>query len=68
MQGYDSDPGAISFQSHHRNSWKSAFHVDGEGDRGVIKLVPKEGSSGSGATGLSHPYYWAAFILIGNGL
>ncbi len=42
--------------------------VDGEGDRGVIILPPKEVTSGSGSTGLSHPYYWAAFILIGNGL
>ncbi|MEL7039273.1 MAG: tetratricopeptide repeat protein, partial [Cyanobacteria bacterium J06592_8] len=42
--------------------------VEGEGDRSVIKLVPKEGSSGSASTGLSHPYYWSAFILIGNGL
>ena len=41
------------------------------GDRGQFRFVPAEpaASSGEGVTSaLSHPYYWAPFILIGNGL
>jgi CHAT domain-containing protein len=36
--------------------------------RGSIVVQPKEGSlSTQGADRLSHPYFWAPFILIGNG-
>ena len=42
---------------------------EGQG-RATIRLTPTDGGrSATGATkDLSHPYYWAPFILIGNGL
>jgi CHAT domain-containing protein len=42
---------------------------DGEG-RSLADVRPRPGASNSAQTspGLSHPYYWAPFILIGNGL
>ncbi|BAY64864.1 hypothetical protein NIES22_49640 [Calothrix brevissima NIES-22] len=41
------------------------------GDRGAINVEPLPGTStkpGRNLTNYSHPYYWAPFILIGNGL
>jgi CHAT domain-containing protein len=39
------------------------------GDGGFIQLDAKTGLPISNSSGnLSHPYYWAPFILIGNGL
>ena len=41
----------------------------GEGDRGNFAIVPSNPSKLSTIhQNLSHPYYWAPFILIGNGL
>ena len=37
------------------------------GQRALVAVVPKEGAAVS-QSGLTHPYYWAPFILIGNGL
>ncbi|NEQ70723.1 MAG: CHAT domain-containing protein, partial [Symploca sp. SIO2D2] len=36
-------------------------------DRAIIAPVSSSGSGNSRAAGFSHPYYWAPFILIGNG-
>jgi CHAT domain-containing protein len=36
--------------------------------RGSIKIEPIEGVPSDVANRLSHPRYWAPFILIGNGL
>jgi CHAT domain-containing protein len=36
--------------------------------RGIIVVQPREGESRAVENRLSHPYYWAPFILIGNGL
>lgn len=40
---------------------------DLEGFRAGVKVVSERGGD-SGEIDLSHPYYWSAFILIGNGL
>ena len=43
--------------------------VGGERDRGTIKIVSNNASSSKlTSSKLKHPYYWAPFILIGNGL
>ncbi|MBD2108810.1 tetratricopeptide repeat protein [Nodosilinea sp. FACHB-13] len=45
------------------------FEIKGEGDRADLNLVTAQvGLPGSVTTNLNHPYYWAPFILIGNGL
>jgi len=37
--------------------------------RGIVSIEARQRSTSSTApTKISHPYYWAAFILIGNGL
>jgi CHAT domain-containing protein/Tfp pilus assembly protein PilF len=36
--------------------------------RGSIAIVPHDGATPRASDRLSHPYYWAPFILIGNGL
>jgi CHAT domain-containing protein len=36
--------------------------------RGSIRIEPLEGVPSDVANRLSHPHYWAPFILIGNGL
>jgi CHAT domain-containing protein len=36
--------------------------------RGIAVVQPREGKSRGVGNRLSHPYYWAPFILIGNGL
>ncbi|MEO0407531.1 MAG: CHAT domain-containing protein, partial [Cyanobacteria bacterium P01_A01_bin.135] len=41
--------------------------AEADGDRGV-SLRPRSPDAGPVASDLSHPYYWAPFILIGNGL
>jgi CHAT domain-containing protein len=39
------------------------------GDRGIgVVGNPTNASGTTRAVGYSHPYYWAPFILIGNGL
>ncbi|MDA0867624.1 MAG: CHAT domain-containing protein, partial [Cyanobacteria bacterium] len=38
------------------------------GDRAGARPVALEGTATPRAVGYSHPYYWAPFILIGNGL
>ena len=42
--------------------------VDGNSDRGQIVLTVLPGAKQAGDAGFAHPYYWAPFILIGNGL
>ncbi|MGB7440327.1 MAG: CHAT domain-containing protein [Coleofasciculaceae cyanobacterium] len=43
------------------------YSVLGEGEsRAVVKL--RDGMSAEVVSRLGHPYYWAPFILIGNGL
>ncbi|MEO1433373.1 MAG: CHAT domain-containing protein, partial [Cyanobacteria bacterium J06633_8] len=38
-------------------------------ERGIIQIVPNNASNSKPASSkLQHPYYWAPFILIGNGL
>ena len=40
-----------------------------EGERGTVELVSeRSGLPPSVSNNLDHPHYWAAFILIGNGL
>ncbi len=36
--------------------------------RAGIALIPQTNSSDRTIPGFSHPYYWAPFVLIGNGL
>nr|WP_324616244.1 CHAT domain-containing protein [Lusitaniella coriacea] len=38
------------------------------GERGIVAVRSRDGIEPEVEEGLSHPYYWAAFILIGNGL
>ena len=42
----------------------------GNAGRSIVGVTPRPGTSPATPTspGLSHPYYWAPFILIGNGL
>lgn len=40
----------------------------GEGQRGALAFTPPELPAEIRRSSLSHPYYWAPFILIGNGL
>lgn len=45
------------------------FTIEGTGDRADITLVTAQSGLPRAVTdNLSHPYYWAPFILIGNGL
>ena len=42
----------------------------GNAGRSIVRVTPRPGTSPAtpASPGLSHPYYWAPFILIGNGL
>ena len=42
----------------------------GNAERAIVRVTPRPGTSPAtpASSGLSHPYYWAPFILIGNGL
>ncbi|MEO0533577.1 MAG: CHAT domain-containing protein [Cyanobacteria bacterium P01_A01_bin.123] len=40
----------------------------GDDNRGGFELVPTDNGSNLDPSDLSHPHYWAPFILIGNGL
>ncbi|MGG6242687.1 tetratricopeptide repeat protein [Nodosilinea sp. AN01ver1] len=45
------------------------FEVEGQGDRADFDLVTaRTGLPAAVSNNLDHPYYWAPFILIGNGL
>jgi CHAT domain-containing protein len=46
----------------------NASTTENTDDRASITPVPTSGTPNSSAAGFSHPYYWAPFILIGNGL
>ncbi len=49
---------------------QGSTNAAGNADRSIVGVRPVPGAAPSNAAspGLSHPYYWAPFILIGNGL
>jgi CHAT domain-containing protein len=42
--------------------------IGGDKPRSSVRLTPESGGNAPISYNLSHPYYWAPFILIGNGL